>query len=135
MAQPQKPGTAAADTPDREDTMAPAQSLTFVQTLTRAQEAGVDRDAFSRLFWLLNAHPRLLGHQRCLQNLLSLMSTPEFRDGVHDWADPWTGDIPAWITAAKWAKELVGKATAEMAEFTRQPRDQNHQILMRHGIN
>jgi hypothetical protein len=135
MAQPQKPGTAAADTPDREDTTAPAQSLTFVQTLTQAQEAGVDRDALSRLFWLLNAHPRLLGHQRCLQNLLSLMSTPEFRDGVHDWADPWIGDIPPWITAATWATELVGKATAEMAEFTRQPRDQNHQILMRHGIN
>ncbi|MCA0243805.1 MAG: hypothetical protein LCI02_23470 [Proteobacteria bacterium] len=135
MARPRMPRSTAPETSEREDTTAPARSATFTQVLLRAEEAGIDRNALSRLFWLMNAHPRLLGHQRCLQNLLRLMSTPEFTDGINEWADPWTADIPAWTSAATWATKLAGKVAAEMADFVRQPRNEHHQILMRHGIN
>ncbi|TXH63700.1 MAG: hypothetical protein E6Q93_01280 [Burkholderiaceae bacterium] len=135
MAQTHQPGSATTGTLDREDTTAPAQSATFVQTLTQAQEAGVDRDALSRLFWLMNAHPRLLGHQRCLQNLLALLSTPELTDGIQDWADSWTEDIPAWTTAAMWAAKVIGNAPGSLEPFIRQPRNEHHHLLMRHGIN
>ena len=87
--------SAGADVLDRGDTVAPTQSSIFVQVLNAAEQDGVDRHALGRLLWLLNAHPRLLGHRRCLQNLQSLLSTPGFVDVLQGWAGAWTSDIPA----------------------------------------
>lgn len=128
-------GGAAVETLDRKDTIAPAQSATFGKVLLAAEQEGVDRNALSRLFWLLNAHPRLLGHQRCLQNLQSLLSTQEFVDGLQDWADTWIDDLPAWLGAAAWAAKQSGKTSSALDEFVREPRHEHHHVMMRHGIN
>ena len=119
----------------RHDTVAPAESPAFKAVLAVAAQSGVDQDALTRLFWLMNAHPRLLGHQRCLQNLASLLSTPEFLDGVHGWADAWTADIPAWAHAARWASGLSHTDRPALDAFVRAPRDHRHHVMMRHGIN
>ncbi len=120
---------------DRSDTTAPAQSTVFIQTLLAAERSGVDRNALTRLLWLLNAHTRLLGHRQCLQNLLALLSTPEFVETVQDWASAWIRDIPAWITAAEWATQQAGGPWPAPKEFNLEPRHERHHVLMRHGIN
>lgn len=127
--------SAGADVLDRGDTVAPTQSSIFVQVLNAAEQDGVDRHALGRLLWLLNAHPRLLGHRRCLQNLQSLLSTPGFVDVLQGWAGAWTSDIPAWAAAAAWANALAGPALPALEEFTREPRNAHHHVMMRHGIN
>lgn len=119
----------------RLDTVAPSQSPAFKEVLAVAALSGVDPDALTRLFWLMNAHPRLVGHQRCLQNLSSLLSTPEFVDGVCEWADSWTADIPAWARAATWAAGLGQRDSSGLGNFVRGPRSVSHHVLMRHGIN
>ena len=117
------------------DTVAPAESAGFQRVLHQAQQDGIERDALCRLFWLMNAHPRLLGHQRCLQNLRSLLSTPEFVDGVDAWAGPWTSDVPGWLAITDWACRLGDTAKPGMEDFVRPPRNERHHLLMRHGIN
>lgn len=119
----------------RLDTVAPAESPAFNAVLAVAAQSGVDQDALTRLFWLMNAHPRLLGHQRCLQNLASLLSTAEFTDGVYEWANSWSDDIPAWAHAARWASRLDQRASSELDAFVRGPRNVSHHVMMRHGIN
>ena len=128
-------GPAPHEALDQQDTIAPASSGIFQEVLRAAERDGVDREALCRLFWLLNAHPRLLGHQRCLQNLLSLLSTPEFHNGVDAWADDWAGDTPAWIDAARWAGRLQSTGSSALEDFVKEPRHASHHVLMRHGIN
>lgn len=128
-------GAADREALDRHDIAAPAHSEAFQEALRQAERDGVDRDALARLFWLMNAHPRLLGHQRCLRNLLSLLSTPDFREGVAAWADEWKDDIPAWIDAAKWADKLQPSEGSKLEAFFKEPRHEKHHVLMRHGIN
>ena len=86
---------------DRSDTIAPAQSTVFYQVLHAAEQQGVDRAAMSMLLRLLNAHPRLLGYRQCMQNMLSLLSTSQFVEGLQDWAGTWTDDIAVWIDTAR----------------------------------
>jgi hypothetical protein len=128
-------GAADCEALDRQDIVAPAHSEAFQEVLRQAERDGVDREALARLFWLMNGHPRLLGHQRCLRNLLSLLSTPEFREGVAAWADEWKDDIPAWIDAAKWADKLQPSEGSKLEAFFKEPRHEQHHVLMRHGIN
>lgn len=120
---------------DRSDTTAPAQSTVFNQVLLVAERSGVDRNALARLLWLLNAHPRLLGHRQCMQNLRGLFSTPEFVETAQDWASAWIEDIPAWVAAADWATHQAGDPWPAPKEFNLEPRHERHHVLMRHGIS
>ena len=117
------------------DTIAPSQSDAFQQVLRQAEHDGVDPDALRRLLWLLNAHPRLIGHQRCLQNLGSLLGTPEFVDGLDVWAGPWTAHVPRWVEITEWAGALSDANATGLKDFIRPPRNDKHNLLMRHGIN
>lgn len=119
---------------DARDTVAPARSESFNDVLACAAQIGVDHDALARLFWLMNAHPRLLGHRRCMQNLSSLWQTPEFIDGARAWAGSWINDLPAWSIAAQWAANISASDLAKLADFAREPKDAQHHVLMRHGI-
>jgi len=127
-------GTADSKALDRQDMIAPTRSEAFQEMLWLAVKDSVDRDALARLFWLMNGHPRLLGHQRCLRNLLSLLSTPEFRDAVADWAGNWKDDIPAWIDAATWAGKLQLTEGSKLEAFFKEPRNEEHHVLMWHGV-
>ena len=125
----------SSETLDARDTVAPARSKSFNDVLACAAQSGVDHDALARLFWLMNAHPRLLGHRRCMQNLSSLWQTPEFIDGACAWAGSWINDLPAWSIAAQWAANISASVLATLADFAREPKDALHHVLMRHGIS
>lgn len=120
---------------DARDTVAPSRSESFNDVLACAGQSGADPDALARLFWLMNAHPRLLGHRRCLQNLPCFWQTPDFIDGARAWAGSWIDDLPAWSIAAQWAANISGSVLSKLADFAREPKDALHHVLMRHGIN
>lgn len=125
----------SSETLDARDTVAPGRSKSFNDVLACAAHSRVDHDALARLFWLMNAHPRVLGHRRCLQNLSGLWQTPEFIDGACAWAGSWIDDLPAWSIAAQWAANISGSVLATLSDFAREPKDALHHVLMRHGIN
>jgi hypothetical protein len=130
-----KRNTAGAEPISANDTVAPARSAEFQQLLHLAAQHGIDQAALCRLLWLLNAHPRLMGHQRCLENLGSLLSTTDFVDPLDRWASEWIEDIPAWQSICNWARQLDHHSGDGLEEFFRQPRTGRHHLLMRHGIN
>lgn len=130
-----KRNTAGAEPISANDTVAPARSAEFQQLLNLAAQHGIDQAALCRLLWLLNAHPRLPGHQRCFENLGSLLSTTDFVDPLDRWASEWIEDIPAWQIICNWARQLEHHSSEGLAEFFRQPRTDRHHLLMRHGIN
>lgn len=130
-----RPDLAHDEPPKVEDMVAPARSAGFQQLLQLAERQSLDQAALSRLLWLLNAHPRLLGHQRCFENLNSLLCTPEFIDGLGTWAGAWIADVPAWQAITAWACRLHQQSAEGLEDFVRQPRNDRHHLLMRHGIN
>jgi hypothetical protein len=128
--------TPADSEPDLEqfDVVAPCEAPAFLALIERATAAGVDVEVLRGMLWLLNAHPRLLGHRRCLANLGEMLSVPSLVDRLADWAGEWQQQIPEWHSIIGWAASLQPAHDDQLEPFFNEPRHPTHHVLMRHGM-
>lgn len=120
---------------DMADRMAPTASEPWKALISLARNQGADSEALRDLLWILNAHPRLIGHQKCFHNLRGLLTEPNLTNAVHEWASGWSSMLARWHSISEWVAGLRPGLTPEVEPLFRQPRHERHHLLMRHGIN
>lgn len=109
----------------------PANSAAFRSLLDAVQAEGMDSAPISRLFWLINAHPRLIAHARIFHHVSALLDAPAF-SGIDTQFGQWVEDIPAWRRFGLWVSQNADKLAAlegldRLFETPRNERD--HPIL------
>jgi len=120
--------------PGQVDVVAPLQAPAFLALTARAARDGVDVEALRGLLWLLNAHPRLLGHRQCLRNLQQMIGMQSLMDGVAQWAGGWHRQIQRWHGVIRWATSLEPAQRDALEPFFAEPSHARHHVVMRHGV-
>lgn len=109
----------------------PENSVAFRSLLDALQAEGIDSAPISRLFWLINAHPRLIAHARVFHHVASLLDAPAF-SGIDNQFGQWVEDIPAWRRFGLWVGQSADKlAVLEGLDrlFETPKNDRDHPIL------
>lgn len=119
----------------------PRTASAHISLLEAISQAGLDRDALRRLLWLINAHPRLIGHARIFKQIGELLSSNRFSQDNLRWAQPWVGYLPAWIELCNWIwnKRRELRLWPGLSEIDAQPSSYfDHPILgegiIRHAV-
>lgn len=112
---------------------APARSPAHLALREAAQKALLDVDTLRNLLWLLNAHPRLLGHAQILRNLHRIFVSPIFSRDAVTWASSWTNQLDNWIEQCTWCwdSRVTLSRRNGLEEFSKDP---NKHPLMFQGI-
>jgi|GEM_PF-3357512 len=116
------------------DTAAPFESAAYAAFIAKARQDGNDANALRHLLWLINGHPQLLGHRRCLQNLHRLLQRPELVETLEGWAEEWQVDARRWLPITQWAVTLKPTRDGALDAFFREPAHERHHVLMHRGI-
>lgn len=82
--------------------------------LDLATGAELDRGAVEKLFWLIDAHPRLLAFAQIAENLTTILDVSQFARLVETSGLQWPAMIPAWQRFCRWL-------TDSQAELVKEP--------------
>jgi hypothetical protein len=81
--------------------------------LDLATGAELDRGAVEKLFWLIDAHPRLLAFAQIAENLTAILDTAQLV-GLGETSNPqWPSLIPAWLRFCRWLSNSQAKLLSE----------------------
>ena len=81
--------------------------------LDLAAGAELDRGAVEKLFWLIDAHPRLLAFAQIAENLTAILDTAQLA-GLGETSNlQWPSLIPAWRASAAGCRDSQAKLLRE----------------------
>ena len=83
--------------------------------LALAGKAGIDKDAVQRLFWLIDAHPRLLSFIQIAENLVAVLDTPQLAGPGKASGSDWPALNPAWQRFCRWVCGSQGELAKDPA--------------------
>lgn len=119
----------------------PIDSLAHKTILNAVTEAKLSADALRRLFWLINAHPKLIAFVQIAQNLEQILSCEPFK-ALNPLQHQWLKDVPDWKNTLRWINKNHSALSMlpELMDFFRAPEagDTRHPMsregMTRHGL-
>jgi hypothetical protein len=119
----------------------PSDSLAHKTILNAVTEAKLSADALRRLFWLINAHPKLIAFVQIAQNLEQIFSCEPF-NALNPLQHQWLKDVPDWKNILRWinGNHHTLSTNPDLIDFFRTPEtgDKRHPMsregMLRHGL-
>ena len=83
----------------------PLDSPEQTRFLALAESADIDKGAVQKLFWLIDAHPRLLSFVQIAQNLVAIFDAVPLVDLGEASGLEWPALIPTWQRFCRWVSD------------------------------
>ena len=91
----------------------PLDSPEQTRFLALAESADIDKGAVQKLFWLIDAHPRLLSFVQIAQNLVAIFDAVPLVDLGEASGLEWPALIPTWQRFCRWVSDSQGELAKE----------------------